>query len=271
MTDQSHRMRQHPGYSVGRDIWLSLRKGLCIKSSLAGRNLMNHHERLFSYWGKASPAYPDEPKWHPLIYHCLDVAAVAAAWWDTSSVIRRISLAAFDWPEQQTNQLRAWVLFFIGLHDLGKFDIRFQLKALEALRVAWPELNLDDVDGSLVRNFDHGSAGYACAMREIGGWAGESITGHRDGWRPWIAAVTGHHGDIPSATGNGGDYAEQHVMEHDRMARRTFVSELARLLLAPEGLGLQDLPPVCPSSTQAWLAGFCAVCDWIGSESPRLS
>ena len=22
-------------------------------------------------------AYPGEPKWHPLVYHCLDVAAVA--------------------------------------------------------------------------------------------------------------------------------------------------------------------------------------------------
>ncbi|WP_372694224.1 HD domain-containing protein, partial [Immundisolibacter sp.] len=28
------------------------------------------------YWGKADPAYPADPKWHPLVYHCLDVAAV---------------------------------------------------------------------------------------------------------------------------------------------------------------------------------------------------
>jgi CRISPR-associated endonuclease/helicase Cas3 len=222
---------------------------------------------FFRYWGKADPKYSREPKWHPLVYHCLDVTTVAAAWWDTSSVIRRISLAALDWPEQQTNQLRAWVLFFIALHDLGKFDARFQLKALEALRVAWPKLSMDDVDESVARNFDHGSAGYACAMREIGGWAGESMADHRDGWRPWVAAVTGHHGDIPSGTVNGGEYAEPHVMEHDRMARHSFVSELAGLFLAPEGLGLQDLPPACSSSAQAWLAGFCAVCDWIGSNT----
>ena len=28
-----------------------------------------------TYWGKADPDYPEEPKWHPLVYHCLDVAA----------------------------------------------------------------------------------------------------------------------------------------------------------------------------------------------------
>ncbi len=30
----------------------------------------------YQYWGKADPNYPGEPKWHPLVYHCLDVAAV---------------------------------------------------------------------------------------------------------------------------------------------------------------------------------------------------
>ena len=33
---------------------------------------------FFSYWGKADPNYPGEQKWHPLVYHSLDVAAVAA-------------------------------------------------------------------------------------------------------------------------------------------------------------------------------------------------
>lgn len=37
-------------------------------------------EALLHYWGKADPAYAGEQKWHPLAYHCLDVAAVAAMW-----------------------------------------------------------------------------------------------------------------------------------------------------------------------------------------------
>lgn len=30
---------------------------------------------IVRYWGKADPAYPGAAKWHPLVYHCLDVAA----------------------------------------------------------------------------------------------------------------------------------------------------------------------------------------------------
>lgn len=32
---------------------------------------------IFKYWGKAKPDSSGGPAWHPLAYHCLDVAAVA--------------------------------------------------------------------------------------------------------------------------------------------------------------------------------------------------
>jgi CRISPR-associated endonuclease/helicase Cas3 len=37
---------------------------------------MPNNRSFFRYWGKADPNYSGEPKWHPLAYHCLDVAAV---------------------------------------------------------------------------------------------------------------------------------------------------------------------------------------------------
>jgi hypothetical protein len=40
---------------------------------------MSKPEGYFRYWGKADPDYPGEPKWHPLVYHYLDVTTVAAA------------------------------------------------------------------------------------------------------------------------------------------------------------------------------------------------
>lgn len=222
---------------------------------------------IWQYWGKADQAYEREPKWHPLVYHCLDVAAVAAAWWDGSPVVQRVFLTAFNVPGIAARRLRAWVLFFVALHDLGKLDVRFQLKAPIALRLAWPNLCLDDVDESLARNFDHGAAGYAWAMREFGTWSATTPAENRDVWRLWLAAVTGHHCDFPFATDCGGEYAEQHVMEHDRQARAAFITELENLFLVPAGLSLLDLPPPCSPAAQAWLAGFCAVCDWIGSNS----
>ena len=218
------------------------------------------------YWGKADPNYSGEPKWHPLAYHCLDVAAVTATWWDVSPVIRRTFLAAFDWPDSSARQLRAWVLFFVALHDLGKIDVRFQVKALDALILAWADLNRDDVDESLAKHFDHGRMGYAWAMRELSKWSTVSSTEILDAWRPWLAAVTGHHGDLSSGADVGGEYAEAHVMNHDREARRMFVAALVDMFLRPAGLSLQDIPPACSVGAQSLLAGFCAVCDWIGSN-----
>lgn len=91
---------------------------------------------IFDYWGKADPNYPGEQKWHPLVYHSLDVAAVAASWWDADLVIQRVFLAAFGCSQIQKNKLRAWIIFFTALHDLGKFDVRFQLKAPNVLAAA---------------------------------------------------------------------------------------------------------------------------------------
>lgn len=223
---------------------------------------------MFRYWGKADPNYPGEPKWHPLVYHCLDVAAVARAWWDTSPAIQRSFLAAFGSANLMPHQLRAWVLFFVALHDLGKFDIRFQLKAEDALRQAWPELDFKDVDPSSARGFDHGHWGYSWAVRECPDWVGTGDAPDiKDEWRFLLAAVTGHHGDLPQGADTLTEYAEGHVMTHDCDARRAVVLEFARLFLALEGLSLSAVPPQCSPASQALLAGFCAVCDWIGSNA----
>ena len=69
----------------------------------------------FRYWGKADPNYPVGPRWHPLAYHSLDVAAVAAAWWDASPRVSRTFVAAFERSgDSAANQLLAWVLFFVA-------------------------------------------------------------------------------------------------------------------------------------------------------------
>ncbi|WP_156919725.1 HD domain-containing protein [Syntrophorhabdus aromaticivorans] len=47
--------------------------------------MMEDIPNYFKYWGKAEK---DGSRYHLLPYHCLDVAAVAAAWWDQSPAIR---------------------------------------------------------------------------------------------------------------------------------------------------------------------------------------
>jgi CRISPR-associated endonuclease/helicase Cas3 len=41
-----------------------------------------------NYWGKARPAMVEGPRWHPLAYHSLDVAAVGYALLKTDPRLR---------------------------------------------------------------------------------------------------------------------------------------------------------------------------------------
>ena len=233
--------------------------------------MRSHFEVIHCYWGKADPNYPGEPKWHPLVNHCLDVAAVAASWWDTSPTIQRTFIAAFGYAPLQQHQLRAWILFFTALHDLGKFDVRFQLKAPNALADAWRPLGKEDHGLSMkdIAEFDHGWAGMAWANLEYQIWLGHDDVDREiwAQWKPWLAAVTGHHGDFYEPTKIYAPEADTPIIEHDRAARHVFVSTLADIFLTPAGLGFQDSPPLTSPSAQCFLAGFCAVCDWIGSNT----
>lgn len=227
---------------------------------------------VYHYWGKADPNYPRKPKWHPLAYHSLDVAAVAASWWDTRPSLRQNFVVAFAGETSKTQQLRAWVLFFIALHDLGKFDLRFQLKAPDAIAMAWRPFKKSDhgVSDNKIKSFDHGHAGIAWAKLEYPTWLKQSGTesvawGH---WQPWLAAVTGHHGEFyaPRMDGLALDTDEM-LIRHDRDARYAFVETLANLFLLPAGLSLHDMPPQCSAHARTLLAGFCAICDWVGSNA----
>lgn len=224
-------------------------------------------DALFHYWGKADPAYAGE--WHPLVYHCLDVAAVAAVWWDACPALRSKFSAALACPPEQMQGLRAWVLFFVSLHDLGKYDLRFQLKAPEALAATGRKLTKgEDHEISLkeITRFDHGRAGIAWARREYPVWLArtDDDLSSWSRWEPWLAAVTGHHGDYcpPLMEGLAGIEADDTLIQNDHEARQAFVAALETLFL----LSLQDLPPICSLPARALLAGFCASCDWLGSN-----
>jgi CRISPR-associated endonuclease/helicase Cas3 len=67
----------------------------------------------------------------------LDVAAVADQWWRNSSALR-LQLRQSSQCETE-EQAYAWLMFFICLHDLGKLDIRFQMKSSEAIEQLQPE------------------------------------------------------------------------------------------------------------------------------------
>lgn len=227
--------------------------------------------KVFRYWGKAGANYASEPKWHPLVWHGLDVAAVGSVWLGLSPALRAAFNAAFPGTHDDAGPPRAWVLFFLALHDLGKFDLRFQMKALEALALSWPEFDPDpdEVDFYQAKKYkDHGAEGLAWAYLECQAWAGSDRPEVKRAWLPWLKAVTGHHGEWASSIGQPSrpDAPDEYV-EHDRLARQQYVKAIAALFLEPHGLALTALPPACSDAALHLLAGFCSVCDWIGSNT----
>lgn len=132
------------------------------------------------YWGKAKK-YPDleGADYHLLPYHCLDVAAVADVWLNKSpTLINQIS----NQIEKEPDFTRRILLFFTLLHDLGKFDARFQ-HFREDIRL---KLQGDEweVERDLI-DYSHGSSGYKQFCLEFCEAFGANEA---------MKSVAGHHG-----------------------------------------------------------------------------
>ena len=239
----------------------------------------------FRYWGKADPKYEGVPKWHPLVYHCLDVAAVAAVWWDASPAIRHGFRLCSALPEEQ---VRAWILFFIALHDYGKFDVRFQLRAMQIWELLYPNAGSYS-DLPAVRDckeYYHGERGLAWFMADhanmlelepvnTGGDLSfldglqETCSDRWLAWKPWLEVIAGHHGQIKHAEIVAPSplppTCDRRLAEIDFKARVAWLADLEQLFLRPGTLSLSDFPPMI----SPLMAGFCSVSDWLGSRCDK--
>lgn len=232
----------------------------------------------FCYWGKTEK---ETGKYHLLPYHCLDVAAVASAWWDSSPAIKGSFCLNSTLKREQ---IKAWVIFYIALHDYGKFDVRFQLRA----RPVWQSLYPNSKEIGLLpsvnecKSYFHGEGGLFWFIQDHEKLYGrnpsdegldflnsidESVSDQRRAWNPWIEAVTGHHGHIrPSEYISDTSLSPTCDNRLDRIdcnARCEWLHTLENLFLKPAGLSFSDTPPFCSS---IFLAGFCSVADWLGSR-----
>ena len=117
----------------------------------------------FRYWGKADPKYSGEPKWHPLAYHCLDVAACAKILID----------ARYEWPDKiarisglRLDLLSEWLVFLLTIHDIGKFSDGFQCIRSDL------QAQLQQRTVHLARGPRHDTVGYELLMTHFPAWSG---------------------------------------------------------------------------------------------------
>lgn len=212
-------------------------------------------EAYLSFWGKAGGARDGQPGWHPLPYHCLDVAAVADALLTSNPrKLRAIARLMEATPDQARNILVA----LISLHDIGKFAETFQAKC----ESAWPRDALGDY------RRPRGTGRHDALASEIRDILGlRSVFG--PAFRYWSAsdfdhlwhAVSGHHGspqyeDPSKICGELPARCEQ--------AAAAFCREIATLFAADIAL---PRPPVRSIAMLSWLvAGLTVISDWIGSN-----
>ncbi|MFP4258594.1 MAG: CRISPR-associated helicase Cas3' [Desulfovermiculus sp.] len=224
-------------------------------------------KKYLVYWGKTGNL-PDSPDpgfvYHPLPYHCLDAAAVAQV------ILDRDYLLSERLKElSQIQDLISLVCFFIALHDIGKFSIRFQNLAPEILK--W----LQDRESSLPysSNLHHTRLGFLL-------WQDILAPAFHDArifelplsprklrryLNPWFAAVTGHHGRPPLQQSEN---ALTLFETDDVQAAIEFVRDAAALFVQQghlEELLNKELQDAQARFSYA-LAGFATLCDWIGSD-----
>jgi len=224
-------------------------------------------ELYYKYWGKARRREDGGYDYHLLPHHSLDVAAVGISWIKTNPTVRERLAVALS-VDRDDRHLCDWLGFVLSLHDLGKFDLRFQTKVPEVRARIWSDLAQEDtaLSEANVRGFDHGAAGYGRFVRQLAGdiFPKESIEDSLDEWRPWIAAVTGHHGVVPQQAVWAQPATEPNVQAHDRDASCQWVLAVAKLFLGA-GLSEYHVQPL-PDHCQPLIAGFCSVADWIASN-----
>jgi CRISPR-associated endonuclease/helicase Cas3 len=217
----------------------------------------------FQYWGKTDKSVNGESSsFHLLPYHCLDVAAVANSWWQKSRFLRQGFSLHSGLP---TDQCLSWVLFFVSLHDLGKLDLRFQMKSPDTVNVLQSDLvsAFAKILKPHAKKYDHGSCGYRWFANEAIEYGFNDFIG-LDSACDWMTCVAGHHGSLPdNAELDEPAFIDQKFIARDQEARINLVTDLQSLFLTPVGLSLAHIPEDVPD----FLAGFCSVCDWIGSNS----
>ena len=204
---------------------------------------------MYRLWAKHDPR-SKKVKTHLLIYHLLDVAAAACGLWDDG-----LGAGQKAWLMEMLGldetAARGMMALLAGLHDIGKATPAFQKKVPDL----YARLD-DDLHDEFTYVDDHGILSAVILRR----WFIDK------GLRKWqanqlAAVIGGHHGSWISNTETKNKQAGNEKWQG-------LQNQLCDTL--QEVLGAAEISP--PKETQAFnvfaafLSGFVAVCDWMGSN-----
>ncbi|UJP01404.1 MAG: CRISPR-associated helicase Cas3', partial [Nitrosomonas sp.] len=227
-------------------------------------------DSIFDYWGKADPNYPGEQKWHPLVYHSLDVAAVGFEYLSREKAIS-------DWFCSELNcnhsEWLQWASFWLVLHDLGKFSEAFQSQKPELFEIL--QGRKPNSEKSYTER--HDSLGqwlwcdYLTDHAIEGRWFGETTKARMSDLDTWMRSVTGHHGQPPKVPPAFCDISG-YYSKSDKKTSLAFVETMRELLLpwaaanVPAALDATKFEHISHTLSW-WFAGITVLADWLGSNT----
>ncbi len=221
----------------------------------------------WKYWGKARPGQHGADRYHLLPYHCLDVAACGRYLLQLPALGLKQLAKDLGWPQGVVESL---VLFFLALHDIGKFSRSFQKLA--------PELSPELVDTAGARPYDlrHDTLGWVVWIdRLCRAFPSPRLPApDKEFWCIWMRAVVGHHGVPPKEYTGGGLLelkADPYFLKDDQAAVEAFVFDAAALLL-PDEIPVPTRQQAGLLRRHSWrLAGLAVLADWLGSDQAHFT
>ena len=222
------------------------------------------------YWGKAAPS---EPAAHLLVYHLLDVAAVASVYLSEDALFRRRLARLMGLSAEQSVYL---VRICCGVHDVGKFSVGFQQRRNDIC--ARLGLACEPVEKKTPHHTDLGLLWWRQGGREmvrkslrlLDNQADLPVEDFEYATESLACALFGHHGAPVSVIG-GAAYVPRRIADYLRpeesAAIRAYMDALALIWPPPGPLPCytRELEDDWRRSSW-WLAGFCVLCDWLGSN-----
>lgn len=228
------------------------------KRLLLKQNIKPMHQ----YWGKAE-SHQGKLSYLSVWEHSLNVTAVAKVWLTKRPILLTRWTQLLGWDasnEIQRTQALQVALHGILLHDLGKYDWRFQAKVPELFQ-ALTGVELKKRTGS----FDHGAWGlkYYAILKS----GGKKPRYHRLPWYHLIRAATSHHGKYSAIEGSGQSLVPAEKIKdsetlskiHEAICQH--IAQAEQLFPWPE-----EAPSEITPAMVIFLSGLCTVSDWLGSN-----
>jgi CRISPR-associated endonuclease/helicase Cas3 len=213
---------------------------------------------LWQAWGKARPAPDAVHSWHPLVYHCLDVAAVGETLLHERPELLARLATRFG---SNVEPFASTVVFLLALHDIGKLSRAFQAKVPEL----WPEHLLGPLPTEPPRDPGHPVTGAWLLQRSLAGELAPLFPAWSERTGDLLAPFVGHHGrPVSDATIAQTRFSEREMFGGQAVAAAQGFIATMRALFEPDPLPKPDGKAIRMASWS--LAGLTVLADWIGSR-----